>query len=363
MPFSLACQFARCSQHCPLFQGDAWRAVQNVLTTYVKDASGPLLHFNKQVSDWVLTLGTASNRESGNAIARIFDAFSRSSRCPPEDLLNMMVAEATSELPDMAPSNVARLAKAIGNLAIDPGDGFLSVLDRRIRRAATRFRPIDARQLLQGLAMMDAVQQNFHAGERYPLGKTYQFLMENPVFALSCREGAEAGQMNLLADAERWFKGGSAIRYNRQSEGRKSDFERQAIRTFKYHGIKIMPRVEDENVNHAPDIHGSYKGVEIHVECDGPSHMIETCDGNQSYLNGQTILQTGLLGKALQGTIIRMPMEVFSINQRRPYFWNCLLDHIATSHTGEAIFLSGSCRPKIEPFGTRLAQSQLEMAA
>lgn len=274
----------------------------------------------------------------------------------------MMVAEATSELADMAPSNVARLTKAIGNLAIDPGDGFLSVLDRRIRRAATRFRPIDARQLLQGLAMMDAVQQNFHAGERYPIGKTYQFLMENPVFAQSCREGAEAGQMNLLADTERWFTGDSSIRYHWQSEGRKSNFERQALRTFKYVGIKIMPRVKDVNINHAPDIHGFYKGIELHIECDGPSHMIESCDGQQTYLNGQTVLQTGLLGKALKGSIVRVPIDVFALNRTRPYFWTGLLRYIE-SHKDGVLFLSGARCTKVEPFGSMTVPSTLDVTA
>ncbi len=362
MPISLACQFASCSHHCPFFQGDAWLSVQKALLAYVKDSSGPLLHFNKQVSDWVLTLGDPGNRGNGQAISRIFDTFSRSAKCPPEDLLNMMIVEATSELPEMTPSNIARLSKAIGNLAFDPGDVFLAALDRRIRRIATHFRPIEARQLLHGLAMLDAVQQNFHAGERYPLGKTYKFLMVNALFSKTCRDGAEIGQMNLLADTERWFTGDSPIRYHWQSEGRKSDFERQALRTLKYVGIEIMPRVKDENVNHAPDIHGRYKGVELHVECDGPSHMIESCDGQQTYLNGQTVLQTGLLGKALQGSIVRIPIDVFSLNRTRPYFWNGLLRYIV-SHKEDAVFLSGTRCPKIEPFGLIAAPRQLDVAA
>lgn len=362
MPLSLACQFARCSQQCPLFQGDAWRAVQKSLAAYVLDGAGPLLHFNRQVSDWVSALGSAGDRDNGLAIVRIFDAFSRSAKCPPEDLLNMMVAEAVSELPNMTPSNVARLTKAIGNLAVDPGNVFFAALDRRVQRAAPRFRPIDARQLLQGLAMLDAVQQNLHCEDRYPIARTYQLLMKHPVFAPSCREGTDIGQMNLLADVERWFTGDSTILYHRQSEERRSDFERQVARALRQSGTQIMPRLDDTNLNHAPDIHGIYKGVELHIECDGPTHMIEACDGSQTYLNGQTVLQTGLLAKALNGAIVRVPISTFERNRTRPYFWSSLLRHVV-AHKDDAIFLSGALTPRFEPFAVKTPLKALEIAA
>lgn len=167
-----------------------------------------------------------------------------------------------------------------------------------------------------------------------------------------------------MADIERWFTGQTGFKYIKDVEPSENKFEKKAIKVLATKGIQILPRVDSENLNHIPDVHGSYKGVEIHVECDGPTHMIEVCDGSQTYLNGQSVLQTGLLRKVLNGTIIRMPMDIFKINADKPYFWDCLLSHITTEPKDKAIFLSGMRRPKLEEIGcTQINDREFNLAS
>lgn len=347
----LTCAYAQCSAQCTIRKSDGWRLLKDELERCVRGTSNPLIYFNRVAQEWVDMLCTPSGRGDGHAVTRMFDTFSRSGKCPPEKLLNEMVAEAAREMHYTSTGNLARLAKAVGNLAIDPGTDFLEALTGRIENTARSFAPINARMLLQGMAMIDAVQENLYGEDRYDMHKTYRTLTENNQFRKAIRRNWSPIQGNLLADVERWFTGKTDTPYVKEPESKTNKFEKKASKLLHRIGINILPRIDKDDINHSPDIHGIYKGTEIHIECDGPTHMIECCDDNQMYLNGQSILQTRLLRQSLPGTIIRMPLDIFELNRDKPNFWNCLLDYIEREPKDKAIFFSGIRRPTVETIG------------
>lgn len=297
MNCSLTRDFAQRAEHHGKFgfEGtDSFQRVLSLLRSATRIPTNPIAPMKNFIARWIKNFENKSTRESGVAITHLFDDFSRERVCPPKILLAPMVEEATRVARSMSVREVRKLVISMAYLAVDPGEQFLAAISRNIKAHHSHLNKNEAILMLHGLAVLDSVLAHHHGEKRFDLKSIYYTLVTNPEFLKKIQDHPDHAQINMLADVDRWFLGSSDWKYQ-DDEFNASPLEGKVATVLRKCSADVFEQMDMPHINHPVDLSVIYNEKSFHLECDGKTHLIRLCDGHGTYMNGQTIFQSGLI--------------------------------------------------------------------
>ncbi|MDD3021578.1 MAG: hypothetical protein PHX61_11475 [Alphaproteobacteria bacterium] len=286
-------------------------------------------------------------RDSGQAIAQIISDFSQRAICPPDIMIQPLLNEFERTAENMSPAYLKKSLISLAYLAISPSEKALKSVAYNVIKNADKFNGTNLTYMLHALTVMDAVQEHHHGSSRPPLSKAYQTLAERT----DRKNLRETAHVNIFIDAARWFGQETDLKYPPETNG-KSTLETNIKNALRNAGATPLEPTYIRELEHQIDLRHQYNGRSFHVECDGPTHTVQSARGGQAHLNGQTILQTGLLRELLHKPLVRIPYTIFDENMRKAEYWKELLELIEDYKGKTCLFLSGGESPQLEMIGS-----------
>jgi len=286
-------------------------------------------------------------RDSGQAIAHIISDFTQASICPPDIMIQPLLHEFERTVENMSPAHLKKSLISLAYLAISPSEKALKSVAYNAIKNADKFNGTTLTYMLHALTVMDAVQEHHHGSSRPPLSKAYQALAER----IDRKNLQEKAHINISIDAARWFGQETDLKYPPETNS-KSNLETKIKDALRNAGATPLEPTYIRELEHQVDLRHQYKGRIFHVECDGPTHTVQSAQGGPAHLNGQTILQTGLLRELLHKPLVRIPYTIFNENMRNTEYWKDLLELIGDYRGKTCLFLSGKQSPQLEMIGS-----------
>jgi hypothetical protein len=327
---------------------ESWQRVLSLLRAATSLRTNPIAPMQNFIARWIRNFENKNTRESGVAIYHIFDDFSRERYCPPKILLTPMVEEATRVAHVISVKEMRKLLISLAYLAIDPGEVFLSAMNDNIRAQYGLLNKNEAIFLLHGLAVMDSVLSHHSGDERYDLRSIYDFLVSRPDFLDKIRESPDSAQINMLADADRWFLGKSEWKYQ-EDRFQSSPLEGKVAGMLRRCNADVFEQMDMPYINHPVDLSVIYNEKSFHLECDGSTHLVHLCNKQDSYMSGQTIFQSGLIQRAVDAPLVRLPSYIFGKNAHNKGYWKSFLDQMTGIPEKTSLMLLGVGQPRLLP--------------
>ncbi len=331
------------------FEGtDSFQRVLSLLRSATTMRTNPIAPMQNFIARWIKNFENKSTRESGVAITHLFVDFSRERYCPPKILLGPMVEEATRVARVMSVREMRKLVISMAYLAIDPGERFLAAMSHNVKAHHHHLNKNEAILMLHGLAVLDSVLAHHCGEERFDLKSIYYTLVSNPEFIRKMHDHPDRAQINMLADADRWFVGTSEWKYQ-DDEFDSSPLEREVAAVLRKSSADVFEQMDMPYINHPVDLSVMYNEKSFHLECDGKTHLVRLCDGHGTYMNGQTIFQSGLIQRAVDAPLVRLPSYIFLKNEEDMGFWRSFLDQMTVIPEKTSLMLLGVGRPQLLP--------------
>jgi len=325
-----------------------WERLHSLLKTAPRGPESPLAAFDRERPRWIKMLEDTPTREQGQAIASIWDNFSEKSIYPPDIMMVPMLEEVTRTLPNMSPKSLRQIMISMSYLAVDPGPVILEQLAALVAERSPKFDNDSRIYAIHALTVMDALQEHKHGKSRVPLVEAYKVLL-NGVKLVNVIKG---GHIAILRDGTKWF--GCGFSLERVSEDDcSSNFERNVDELFcNVSGdAKSLHSHIVKETGHRIDLTHEFRGRKFHTECDGNTHIVMGTNGSPSHMNGQTILQTGLLRPLLEEPLVRVSQIVFNQKRNYPEYWEQFLHQIGSYPGKTCLFLNGHESPEFHMIG------------
>ncbi len=348
MVISLTKAFSAQVQPLGLAHGnDPSEILLSLLRRELKGEHSPFPELKQNYPAWIKMLTNPQTRNQGQAIAQILSDFAQNLICPPDIMIQPLLDEFERTVGKMSPSSLKKSVISLAYLALPPSKKAMAILDSAIKRHAEGFEGTTLTYMVHALTVMDAVNEHHEGADRYPLHYAYRALIKQ----VDKDEPMQQGHVNILVDSARWFGHETELAYSEENN-RKSALENKISQVLAKAGAEPAEPIYIRELRHQIDLRHKYNGKSFHIECDGPTHTIRSNGWLEAHMNGQTILQTGLLRELLQKPLVRIPYTIFEENANNRGYWREMLAQIGNYPGQTCLFLGGHRSPNLEMIGS-----------
>lgn len=304
---------------------------------YGEDTKAALREIECRLQTWTDKALTQTRTITPYTLAHMMHGFSLLELRPPQRFIDQSMELANALVPNFNADDASYFLESLARLAIPAPKKTIGLLQKRMPSIINSFASEQAYRVVHSMAILDAVNEHHFGRGKASLSQLYSDTLKDSRFRAKLAEAQHIGQTHMLSDSLLWFKGDTPINRTEQDDT-VSLFEGDVKHNLELAGASVSNDTIISKLKHRVDLTAVFNDKAILIECDGPSHSVKSVDDHKMYLNGNTILQTGLIQKAQPNqNIVRIPHDVFYQHMNDQDFWETFLLTIDEAETGAYI--------------------------